>query len=69
MNRDSIIEKILSIGSSKEAAIEYLDFIYSCDESSYQERHHILPRSIFPEFSNLKEFPWNCRGYPRVSRR
>lgn len=24
------------------------------------EDHHILPRSIFPEFENLKENPWNC---------
>jgi hypothetical protein len=25
----------------------------------YYENHHILPRSLFPDFSNQKENPWN----------
>jgi len=25
----------------------------------YFENHHILPKSIFPEFKNLKEYSWN----------
>jgi len=24
------------------------------------EKHHILPLSIFPEFSSFRQFPWNC---------
>ena len=26
----------------------------------YYENHHILPRSIFKEYSNLKEYKWNA---------
>lgn len=29
------------------------------DDERIYERHHILPKSIFPEFENLKNFPWN----------
>ena len=25
----------------------------------YYERHHILPEALWPEYANLKKFPWN----------
>lgn len=25
----------------------------------YKEKHHILPKSLYPEFKDLKAFPWN----------
>ena len=28
-------------------------------EYVYYENHHIIPKSLFPEYSNLKENPWN----------
>jgi len=29
------------------------------DINEYTEKHHILPKSIFPEFSDLKDHKWN----------
>lgn len=29
-------------------------------DSFYVEKHHILPKSVFPEFINLREHTWNC---------
>ena len=26
----------------------------------YYEKHHILPKSIWPEYKSLSEYPWNC---------
>lgn len=28
--------------------------------TEYTENHHILPRSVFPKFSNLRKNQWNC---------
>lgn len=40
---------------------EYVEFCLNNIEESniYVENHHILPKCIYPEFSNLKENPWN----------
>jgi len=40
----------------------YIDFCISKDRGrKYKntEEHHILPKSIFPNYKNLKEFTWN----------
>jgi len=29
-------------------------------KQNYYERHHILPKSLFPEYKNLSENSWNC---------
>lgn len=66
MNNDDIF----SILSSKPHNIHYLKryykFISQCkdanknlDDCSYTEGHHFLPKALFPEFQNFKEFPWN----------
>lgn len=31
----------------------------SKDDSTYYERHHIFPKSLFPKYSNLKKHSWN----------
>ena len=45
----------------------YVNFIFACIEKNkdlpedyYTERHHILPRSMWPELSDFKENEWNC---------
>ena len=38
----------------------YINFILHF-EYKKGHKHHILPKSIFPEFSNLKMYPWNCK--------
>lgn len=37
----------------------YLDFLEVKETNEEGEVHHILPRSLFPEFSNLRIFPFN----------
>lgn len=47
---------------------KYINFINNCYTKNtmcdlkllYVEHHHILPKSIFPEFKNLREHTWNC---------
>lgn len=29
-------------------------------DDEYTEKHHILPKSLFPEYQNLKNHSWNC---------
>lgn len=45
----------------------YHKFIILClqqnanlDKSVYLERHHILPKSIWPEYKDLRSCKWNC---------
>ena len=39
----------------------YLDHLDTCPtpKTTY-DRHHILPKALFPMFASLKENPWNC---------
>lgn len=37
----------------------YLDFLETKETNEEGEVHHILPRSLFPEFSDLRIFPFN----------
>lgn len=37
----------------------YLDFLEIKETNEEGEVHHILPRSLFPEFSDLRAFPFN----------
>jgi hypothetical protein len=43
----------------------YIKFIQSIATRSdmidgYYEKHHILPKSMYPEYKNLSTHPWNC---------
>lgn len=42
---------------------EYIDMVFLPDENG--EKHHILPKSVFPEYENLKEFTWNSSRLTR----
>lgn len=49
---------------NKEDITKYLDFIDSCitpNLDEYGEKHHILPKSIFPEYKSERKFPWNIK--------
>lgn len=46
-----IIEKA-KLENRKKLKKDNIDYIY-------YENHHILPKSIFPEYKNLKDNPWN----------
>lgn len=42
----------------------YLKFVEFVRQTPYPEdelteEHHILPKSVFPEFENLRKYPWN----------
>lgn len=39
----------------------YLEFLDAAPEPTTTfDRHHILPKSVFPKFASLKANPWNC---------
>lgn len=66
MNHESIynliINKVPNMNSYKENMIKrYLNFIRSRKSlvQSIIERHHILPKSIFPEYRDLSVYSWN----------
>ncbi|EOD5326739.1 NUMOD3 domain-containing DNA-binding protein [Vibrio parahaemolyticus] len=39
---------------------KYLEIVSSDDDVEYTEAHHILPKSIWPQFKDFKEHPYNC---------
>lgn len=56
------IERYPSI--SNQNLNRYLNFISNCVSpkvGEYGENHHILPKSLFPEFKNIKKYPWNIK--------
>ena len=68
MNK-SEIQKLLidhlkeNLSSYKENMIKrYVDFVFSRSNdriNSPTEKHHILPKSIYPEYASFINFPWN----------
>ena len=45
----------------------YIKYINSCIQSNqnnptkeHTEKHHILPKEMFPEYKSFNKFPWNC---------
>lgn len=70
MNK-SEIQKLLgdhlkeNLSSYKENMIKrYVDFVHNCHfrnkaKSSGLEKHHILPKSIYPEYKNFRRFRFN----------
>ena len=56
--------KVLGEPDIPEKLEEYIDFCLTRDRSLvldevYCENHHILPRSLFPQFSCFSDNPWN----------
>ena len=68
MNKIQLQEKLLK---STKYSKWYLDIIFKAQSQNrvklnklhenylYYEQHHILPHSLFKEYSNLKEYKWN----------
>jgi len=56
-----MIEHFLNKGyNSNRWLIRYFKFINFCKLTNYRDEvHHILPRALFPEYSNLNENVWN----------
>lgn len=74
MNQNELIQEFIDrLGDpfDVQMLIEYLkycgtEFLLE-EESIYSELHHILPRSVFPEFENLQISPWNGRHLPYLN--
>jgi hypothetical protein len=62
-----ILDLLLSKSCNVHYVKRYYKFINYCKEQNknlideYTETHHILPKAedLFPEYENLKEYPWN----------
>lgn len=64
MDSESIYNTLLPKSICNLNLKRYVRFIEHCrtqDTSQFEETedHHILPQSIYPEYSNFKEYPWN----------
>ena len=66
MNSDFIYNQLISNQSKLHHIKRYINFINKCldknknlSDDIYTETHHILPKSLFPEYKNLKHNPWN----------
>lgn len=53
-----MINLIESMGQTKYSRY-YLNIISNSDNVNTGEIHHILPKSVYPQFSCLKKHPWN----------
>lgn len=57
--RELFIEKFPSI--CRVSLDKYLTICYDTNQSNeYTELHHILPKSIWPEYLDFSQFKWNC---------
>lgn len=64
MNKQQILDVLLSKSTNKHYAGRYINFIFSRSnnkEIKYTENHHILPKANtqFPEYKSFKNYPWN----------
>lgn len=68
MTSTDIYTILSSLSNNHHYLNRYIKFIRWCqevnknlDEYTYVEKHHICPKakSMFPTYSNFKEFPWN----------
>jgi hypothetical protein len=67
MDSEFIYNQLLSKSISDHYTNRYIKFIISCiktnvniDLDIYTEKHHILPKSLFIEYVDLRSNPWNC---------
>lgn len=61
------INKILiSKNHNRHYLLRYISFIEGCKQKNSIfppeniEKHHILPKSLFPQYKSFKKHPWNC---------
>jgi hypothetical protein len=51
-----------ALGADQNWIRQYLDFVaFAKSPEGRSHRHHILPRSMFPEFESFKDHSWNCK--------
>jgi hypothetical protein len=64
MTPSEIREKLAALGHCDHAWLnKYMAFIDGARTPwRYHEQHHILPKSIWPEFESLDEHRWNCKS-------
>lgn len=60
----SIIEEELNKSENRHYAKRYMRFVEyikmrPLPSVAYTENHHILPRSVFPEYADERQFDWN----------
>lgn len=59
----NIYTKFKSLAKNEHYFNKYINFIIYCQNrktnETFFEKHHILPRSIFPEYVDLKKHSWN----------
>jgi hypothetical protein len=60
-----IYDILASIPHNSHYLNRYFRFIKGCqkvneDFDGYTEKHHICPRSLFPEYKSFGKHPWNC---------
>jgi len=60
MNRTEIRRQLASAGHCEHEWLnKYMRFIWEPPEPASYHRHHILPKSIFPDYESFEEHPWN----------
>lgn len=63
MDSESIYTLLVSKACNEFYVRRYVKFIISClaQDKQYKEQevHHFLPKSLFPNYKNLTENPWN----------
>jgi len=64
------LEKITALLLQKNPEVSWLqDYLHyiettpSANSNEIRELHHILPSCMFPEFRNLKKYPWNAKSF------
>jgi hypothetical protein len=63
--KQAFLNKLVNNLGSEEYLDKYLDWVFSHEDSTelVVERHHILPRYPFKEYSVFKKNPWNKRVF------
>lgn len=58
--------EFMDVCKNKHFGLKYINFIIACriknqnlDPTTYTENHHILSKSIFPQYKNLSTHKWN----------
>lgn len=46
--------------ASKDAVDSYLKICSIDDDDGIVDKHHILPKHVFPQYEDFTIFPWNC---------
>jgi ribosomal protein L32 len=63
MNVHFIYEKLSTQNHYPHFLSKYINFLHACQSKNTitagLEKHHALPKSLFPEYESFREHPWN----------